>query len=119
VQYAQLADAAVAADKFELAAKALNRANAAATVAKSVPLVNLYKAKTQKLAALQRDYSAATAALKRVNEKPDDAAANLSVGRYLCFAKGAWDAGLPYLTKGSEPELKDLAEKELAKPGDV
>lgn len=115
-QYAELADDAIAADKFELAVKALNKANAAAMVARNIPLINLLRAKGQKLAAIQREHSTALAALKTVKEKPDDPAANLAVGKYICFAKEAWEAGLPYLAKGSDSTLKAIAEKELAKP---
>ena len=54
--------------------------------------------------------------LKVLLDKPDDPAANLSVGYHLCFVRGNWDAGLPNLLKGSDPALKALAEKETAKP---
>ncbi len=46
----------------------------------------------------------------------DDPAANLTVGRYYCLMRGEWDKGLPLLAKGSDPELKQLAESELRRP---
>lgn len=42
-----------------------------------------------------------------------DPAANLAVGRWLCFDRGRWQQGLPYLAKGSDPLLVARAEAEL------
>ena len=39
------------------------------------------------------------------------------MGRFLCFIKGDWDAGLPLLAKGDDEKLKELGERELARPG--
>jgi formylglycine-generating enzyme required for sulfatase activity len=39
------------------------------------------------------------------------------MGRYLCLTKGNWEAGLPLLALSGDAKLKDLAKKELAKPG--
>lgn len=47
---------------------------------------------------------------------PNDAAASLTVGKYLAFAKNEWPAALPRLAKGSDPVLRSLAERELAGP---
>jgi hypothetical protein len=51
---------------------------------------------------------------EKLKAVPDDPAANLSVGKYLCFTTGDFKAGLPALAKGSDPALKSLAQKELA-----
>ena len=56
--------------------------------------------------------------MKTLLDKPDDAAANLSVGLHRCLLRGNWDAGLANLAKGSDAALKTLAEKELAKPAE-
>src|SRR5260370_17029920 len=50
---------------------------------------------------------------------PEDPAANLMFGRYLCFFQGDWSHGLPLLAKGSDVALKALAVKELAAPNTV
>lgn len=47
---------------------------------------------------------------------PNDAAASLTLGKYLAFQKNEWTAALPRLAKGSDPTLKSLAERELAGP---
>jgi len=70
------------------------------------------------VSAVARDpeLSNATSAMQTLLGKPDNPAANLTAGKYFCFAKGEWETGLPLLAKGSDPALKALAEKELARP---
>ena len=53
---------------------------------------------------------------EKLKATPDDPAANLAIGRYLCFVKGDWEAGLPKLAKGSDTALKALAAQELTHP---
>ncbi len=59
-------------------------------------------------------------AFKAANEKlaahADDAEANLVVGKFLCFQKDDWKAGLPHLARGSDEALKALAVQEAAAP---
>jgi hypothetical protein len=69
----------------------------------------------------QRDLAVAREAAERVTHleeklkfSPYDPAANLEVGRYLCFFRGDWNGGLPALARGSDAGLKTLAGKELA-----
>ena len=57
--------------------------------------------------------SAAEAAQAQLKAKPADASAHLALGRYLCLLKGDWEAGLPHLARGDNPELKALAEDDL------
>jgi hypothetical protein len=45
---------------------------------------------------------------------PDDPAANLAVGRYLCFIKNDWHTGLPMLAKSSDARLRPAATFELS-----
>jgi hypothetical protein len=54
--------------------------------------------------------------LDKLKITPDDPAANLAVGQFLCFNKGDWAAGLQNLSRGSDPKLKRLAEQELLNP---
>ena len=59
-------------------------------------------------------------AFKAANEKlaahADDAEANLVVGKFLCFQKEDWKAGLPHLARGSDETLKALAVQEATAP---
>lgn len=61
-------------------------------------------------------YQQVEAAFADLQEDSDDAAANLVAGRFYCFAKGDWQRGLPLLAKGSDEQLKQLAEREMAAP---
>lgn len=45
--------------------------------------------------------------------KPDDAAANAAVGRYLALVKHDWERGLPMLARGDEADLAQLAQRDL------
>ena len=47
---------------------------------------------------------------------PDDAAANLTMGRYLCLVRNDWQAGSQHLIRGSDTLLQSAAKKELAAP---
>ena len=44
---------------------------------------------------------------------PDDAAAAETVGRYLCFVKNDWKAGLAMLARGRDESLRNLAAREV------
>ena len=50
---------------------------------------------------------------------PDDPAANLTLGKYLCFSRGDWQQGFSRLAKGSDPVLAELASKGLVNPTDA
>jgi len=51
-----------------------------------------------------------------LEESPDDAEANLAVGRFYAFQFGQWERALPRLAKGSDADLAGLAEADLAEP---
>ncbi|MBI2478803.1 MAG: hypothetical protein HYV60_09260, partial [Planctomycetia bacterium] len=53
-------------------------------------------------------------ALKTLESSPNDAAANLTIGRYRCLLKSEWQIGLPYLAKGNDEKLRAIAEREMA-----
>ena len=55
-------------------------------------------------------------AVSVLHAKPDDVAANLTVGRWQCLGCGDWDMGLPHLAKGADGELADVAKADLARP---
>lgn len=50
--------------------------------------------------------------------RPDDPEAALTVGRWLCFEMGAWNAGLPLLVKGKDQAVAKAANLDLAGPHD-
>ena len=55
---------------------------------------------------------AVRAAFETLMTKPEDPAANIAAGEYLCFVKGDWPRGLAMLVKGDDKSLTDLASRE-------
>jgi hypothetical protein len=115
----KLAVAAVGRDDYEAA---LRYAKAAIGLARRVKDPQF----TRELAIQERAiehrkslYANVEKALEALSAKPDDPAANLTVGDWRCFVKGEWEKGLPYLAKGSRTELAALARREMAKPADA
>jgi hypothetical protein len=53
--------------------------------------------------------------IEKLKASPDDPATNAVVGGYLCFARGQWERGLPFLAKGQDAAIKTLAAAELRK----
>ncbi len=51
-----------------------------------------------------------------LTQQPEDPAANLVVGKYLCFQKADWRHGLLLLAKGADEKLKSIAQQDLANP---
>ncbi|HEX3855872.1 MAG TPA: serine/threonine-protein kinase [Verrucomicrobiae bacterium] len=48
-----------------------------------------------------------------LRENPNNPAASLAMGKFLCFAKNDWAAGLQLLARGDDEALKAIASKEL------
>ena len=106
------ADAASAGDDWDEAIALLKAAEITARKAKNFPLTN--KAKTQ-LAQAENSKAAAAKVQEQVaalKANPNDPAANLAVGRYLCLVKRDWNAALPLLAKGATGSLKEAVNKD-------
>jgi hypothetical protein len=114
----KIADAAVMADKFDVAEKQAAAAVAVARNAANVPALNRATAKVKEVAEQKTGFEKLKKSRDALAANPDDAEAALAVGRYQCFVKGDWAAGLPLLAKGSDAALKDLAAKDVAAPTD-
>lgn len=103
-------------DRYAEAQAILGIARECATRLKDEHALELLKKHSRELTDRQPLFARYQAAKKALEEKPDDAAAHLAVGVYLCFVKEDLEAGLPHLAAGSDPALKTLASQELAKP---
>lgn len=112
------ADAAALADRFDIADKEAQAAIATARKAANVPALNRALARSKEIADQKAVYDKLKKSRDALAANSDDAEANLAVGKYQCFVKGNWDAGLPLLAKGSEEPLRDLAARDLAAPKD-
>ncbi|HZK81381.1 MAG TPA: hypothetical protein VFC46_09950, partial [Humisphaera sp.] len=110
----ELIDPLLDAEDFSTATRILALARPAAT---GDPfLASVVQKRIQAVETLRTAHDRFTQQLQRLKSAPDDPAANLAVGSYLCFYKGEWDKGLPMLVKGSDANLKQVAEIDVARP---
>jgi WD40 repeat protein/serine/threonine protein kinase len=98
-------------DDYETTNRLLELADAAARKV-GAALTARVEARAKEVHAAQDEYAAVKAAVN----KPADPDTNLIRGKYYCFRKGNWQAGLPLLLAGADPALKALADADLANP---
>lgn len=110
----KLIDELMAADQYEAADKAASSAVQYARRANNAPLVARTTSRAKDVAEAKARFQSMKNVLQTLAKTPDDGAANLEMGQFLCLVKGNWDLGLRFLVKGSDATLKSLAEKELA-----
>jgi hypothetical protein len=70
--------------------------------------------RSKEVEALRVGAEADHASEEKLKTTPNDPAANLVVGSFLCLTKGDWQKGLPMLALGSDTALQSLAKEELA-----
>jgi hypothetical protein len=117
--YLSLADQAASREDYEAAVALAAKAEPPARASQDGGLAARASGRAKELAQQRDDYKPVKAALKTLEEKPDDPAANLAVGIYRCFTRNEWARGLPLLAKGSDAALAALAKKELDGPGEL
>jgi hypothetical protein len=105
-------DAAIGAAEFEHAQHLLGGADLIARKANNAALSTAVAAQAKNLPALRKEFDKLADARKTLETTPTDGAANLIVGRFLCFVKRDWEAGLPRLALSSDIELQGAAEKD-------
>jgi hypothetical protein len=109
----------LALENFDDVDRLLAPIEAAATKTKQLALVTRVQSSRDQATELRRDAQKSALAVETLKKTPGDPEANLTLGRHLAFVKGYWDDALPLLAKSSDPTLKNLAQKELAKPADA
>jgi hypothetical protein len=114
--YVATAKEALRREEFEIASAAALKAENAARLSKILALISSTKLLSGEVDALRKEWEAARAAQKILGDKPDDADANLNLGKYLCGRKEDWKRGLPMLAKGSDASLREAARKDLSAP---
>jgi hypothetical protein len=103
----------VLADQYDAADKTVNAALGYAKKTSDGPLIARATTRARDVAEAKTLYQSMKSVLETQAKNPDDPAANLEIGRFLCFVKGSWDLGLRFIVKGSDAALKTLADKEL------
>jgi hypothetical protein len=109
----ELLDQALTKDGFAVARQLVTVGLGEAEKAKDGSLSKLISERTAEIEELAKVYEAVKKATATLDETPTDLEANLTVGKYKCFAKGDWDGGLPMLALSNDTELKSLAKQEL------
>jgi hypothetical protein len=102
------------ADKKFDAAKSLNDAAVGAARGSDPALAKEITAKGAEIVERRTAESRVAFASGVLKTKPDDPAANATMGKYECYIEGKWPEGLAKLSKGNDAALKALAGKDLA-----
>ena len=103
-------------DDFDNALPLGQTAEAAAKKLKSVPLVSAVRKRNEGVIALHAEFAKIKPFLDDVGQNPQDAKANLAVGKYHAFIRGNWEKGLPLLARGGDGSLSKLAALDLSDP---
>lgn len=111
-----LSEEAFKENLYDLSLKLLDQAQKIAVAAKDTAFVSRVSGRANEIKDIQKEFAKARAALKTVIDSPEDADANLLVGKFLCFYKNEWELGIINLSKGSDKPLKALADKEISDP---
>lgn len=112
----RLAREAAAAADFDAALKSARDAETAAKAAKNPVLVDAAAEFSKEIPDLKREQAEFSKAELGIAANPNDPAANLALGKYLCFVQGEWDKGSACLMKGSDEALKAAATQEFLHP---
>lgn len=107
-------DLAVEANDYAAAVEYGRAALAAARKSGDDELVTKISQRGRQIVAIRQQYEGYVAAQAVLVASPKDPDANLIVGRFLCLAKNDWLKGLINLRRGSDADLKDAAQKEIA-----
>jgi hypothetical protein len=107
---------AVKRDRFSAAHAFSTLASGLANKCRDTYAARAIQGRTKQIREIQEAWEAIEEARSKLEHDPADPAANAAVGRYVCFSRGDWELGLPLLARGSESQLKTLAEKELKRP---
>ena len=103
----------LAADNYELAGKLLKIAESAVAKTDSTAQRTMLAGRVAEVETIRKEYHKIKTDQATLQTNPDDADANLEVGKFQCFYKGDWIQGLPHLMKGSDKKLKELAKMDL------
>ena len=111
-----LVDRLMAADDFADASRLARALVRASSVDK--PLNGEIREQAARAETLKAARAKLDGEMKKLRASPADPAANLAVGKFLCFGAGAWERGLPMLRLGGDARLSALAKRELDGPAD-
>jgi formylglycine-generating enzyme required for sulfatase activity len=103
---------AIEQDKLDLAGRLAKLAYTEAGKVRDKELLQRSRAVAKEEQEAAKAYATVEEASQTLKATPEDPAANLAIGKYLCFTKGDWSKGLSHLAKGDDEGLKSLADDE-------
>ena len=109
---------AIEIDNFPVAIALGKVVDKAAHKSKILALVTAVQKRNEEILAVQKGFARLQAFIDRVEKNPQDAEANLELGKYYAVLKHRWEKALPYLAGSSDAALKPLALDDLARPKD-
>jgi hypothetical protein len=112
----ELMEMALAEERYEVAMELAGRGSKLAAASKDPALRDRGREAVGRAKWLQEGAEEVNLAIDRLMQQPDDPEASLIIGKFRCFAKEDWQIGLPFLAKGSDETLKELARQELLGP---
>jgi tetratricopeptide (TPR) repeat protein len=112
----ELAEQLVSENNYSDAGRLLTIARTAADRGKLPTLAAQAETRKRDVADIGREYDQAQRAFETLIKNAADADANLKWGKFVCWYKADWNAGLPFLTRGSDAKLRLLASTDLGKP---
>lgn len=114
--FLKLAAECATASRFDTAMESTKTAVLLAGKAKNLKLRETAKAKTDEYLLKKQSTDMAEQFREGLSKNPNDTVANEGLGKYLCFVKDDWPAGLPHLAKSENQLLRSAAELEQTEP---
>jgi hypothetical protein len=111
---ADLADAAIIGEEFDRAEKLSTLAMQSSTKLKDADLRKDLQQRRNHIQKIVKEWNVVKLGLDKLKDHPQDAAANLSAGKFYCFLLEDYHRGLKYLAASSDPLLSEAAKLDLA-----
>jgi hypothetical protein len=118
----RLTEEAAAADRYEQAGEFAKSALAATSRGRDDETRQLRTSAStwvRNVKSLAEQFESVQVAIETLMSDADDGAANLDIGRFLCFAKGDWERGLKHLAKSDKAKFVAAATSEEKDPEDA
>jgi hypothetical protein len=115
----KLAEEAATAEEYDVAVRALQ--TGADSLKKPIfkPFRESILWSVKQMDVVRDAFEAAKPARETLKTNPDDKTAGLAWGRFLCFYRNDWKAGLPLVAKSDDPIWSSIAQRELKAPDDA
>lgn len=113
-QFISLSDEAVAADEYLVAVNIMKSAADMLKKPAFKPLRDDATFMVKQLTAHREAFDATSSAREKLGADPEDPAANLTWGRFVCFYKQDRDNGLKLMAKGDDKVWAPIAQRELS-----